>query len=981
MIWKPRVVGIAVCCLLLGPRVVDAQVAAPRADARLTPRPVAAVLPFANISGHAADGWISEGIAETVLADLERGGQVSVLRLGTFLAEAGRQGTPLSEGDDRAAIEIGRRLGVSWLVRGGYQRVGDQVRITARVVDVQTGLVAKTVKADGAMSRIFELQDRLVLDLGADLGNAQPPALARANPSEAPSSATPGRTAAVGTEGSGKPAPAPATGVPRVDAGMPRPSSATVPAVAPGPAVSGPPAGVVAAPLAGGGRPLAIVGPPPPLPPAVVARDAAGGATVRAVRVSQPLRIDGNLDESLYAGVSITDFVQIEPVFGVPATEKTEVWLGFDKDNVYVALRCWESQPERRVASEMRRDSRTILQEDKIEFAFDTFYDRRNGVVFAVNAAGGRVDGQVTNERAINLDWNPVWNLAVGRFAGGWTVEAAMPFKSLRYRSNLSQVWGFHVNRLNRAKNERSSLTLVARAVAQRASFQFSQAATLVGIEAPPPARTVEVKPYVTGNVTTDRNAVPQVTNDPGGDFGFDAKIGVTQGLTADFTYNTDFAQVEADEQQVNLTRFSLFFPEKREFFLENQGLFGFGGVTNLPNQGPSDTPTLFYSRRIGLDQGRQVPIDGGGRMTGRVGRYGVGAMSIQSGDVPGTTTRATNFSVVRVKRDVLRRSSIGLIATGRSVSQSGRGRNLAYGADGTFAFFQNLAINTYWARTDSDGNPGDNVSYRGQLDYAGDRYGVQAERLVIGSHFNPEVGFIRRADIHRNFGLLRFSPRPKGSKVVRRYTFQGSLGYTENGEGRKDLRIGDGEFDIEMQNGDKFIAGYAATYEFLPAPFRIATGVTLPVGGYDYSIARVGYNFGQQRKESGNLLIERGTFYNGRRTTVALSSGRVSLASHLSVEPTYSINRVDLVQGQFTTHLAGSRVTYTATPLMFVSSLLQYNSGTQAVSANVRLRWEYRPGSEMFIVYNEERDTLVPTFPVLTNRGIIFKINRLFRF
>jgi hypothetical protein len=731
-------------------------------------------------------------------------------------------------------------------------------------------------------------------------------------------------------------------------------------------------------------------GPAAPVPPEVIARDASGQVTIRAVRLVESLTLDGQLDEAVYRDVpAISDFIQNDPREGEPATEKTEVWVLFDSSTLYLVARCWESQPERMVVNEMRRDNTTIVQNDGIAFGLDTFHDRRNAVVFELNAIGGRIDGQVTNERQMNLDWNPVWDLKIGRFAGGWTVETAIPFKSLRYRPGRAQTWGFNARRVNRWKNEVSYITPLPASTTLRGHFQSSLMATLVGLETPAGFRNIEVKPYATSHVVTDRLSVPPVANDVGGNLGGDFKYAITQALTADATVRTDFAQVEADEQQVNLTRFSLFFPEKREFFLENQGTFAFGGTLGIGGGGgpggavanPTDTPLLFYSRRIGLSEGREVPIHAGGRVSGRVGRYSLGLLTIGTDDVPGSEAGATNFSVVRVKRDILRKSSVGAILTGRSLSQTGSGSNEAVGVDATLGFYDNLTINTYWARTRTDGLAGDDASYRAQLDYTGDRYGVQLERLAVGAHFNPEVGFVRRADMRRSFGQFRFSPRPRASKTVRRLSSVGSLAYIENGAGRLETRDTDAEFTVEFHNSDRFSVGYSNTYEFLPSAFTIASGVILPVDGYDFAAARAGYTLGTQRRVSGNLSIEHGSFFSGRKTSLAFSRGRFNVGPQLSLEPRISIDVVDLAEGAFTNRLFGSRVTYTISPLMFVSALLQYSSSANVVSANVRLRWEYRPGSELFVVWNENRDTLTPRFPDLANRALIVKINRLLRF
>ena len=729
--------------------------------------------------------------------------------------------------------------------------------------------------------------------------------------------------------------------------------------------------------------PPTIFGPPPPMPPAVIARDNAGKVTVRAVRVDDPPRIDGRLDETVYGRVAaISDFIQNDPDEGAPATEKTEVWLLYDDDHVYIVAKCWETRPDRRIASEMRRDNIRIVRDDNFAWSFDTFYSRRNGVLFEVSAVGGRLDGELTNESQINTDWNPVYDVAVGRFDGGWTMEAALPFKSLRYRGAGPQVWGFQARRVNRWKNESSYLTQLSAAQGLRGHFRASLAATLVGIDAPPASRLVEVKPYAIADLSTSVIDAPPVSNAVSGDLGLDVKVGVTQGLTADFTVNPDFAQVEADEQQINLTRFSLFFPEKREFFLENQGIFGFGGAaTSGPQAGASDTPILFYSRSIGLSAGREVPLDVGGRLTGRVGDFTLGALNIRADADRAVDVASTHFTVLRARRDILRRSSVGAMFTGRSVAQQAPGSNEAYGVDGIFGFYDDLTINTHWARTRTSGLDGNDTSYRGQLDYAGDRYGLQLEHLLVGDDFNPGVGFVRRRDMRRSFADVRFSPRPQSIALVRRFLWNGSFTYVENLEGLVETREATGAFTVEFENSDQLSFTGARTFEYLPEPFPIASGVTLPVGDYDFAFMGVGFNAGQQRRLSANILVEHGTFFSGHKTTIAVSRGRASVTNQFSVEPTYSVNWIDLAEGSFTTHLAGTRATYTMTPRMFASALVQYNSSLDAVSANVRFRWEYSPGSEIFVVFNEERDTEARRFPTLTNLAFIIKVNRLIRF
>jgi hypothetical protein len=326
----------------------------------------------------------------------------------------------------------------------------------------------------------------------------------------------------------------------------------------------------------------ALAGPPPPEPPAVVARDGEGRVTMRAIRIAQPLQLDGRLDENVYQTTpAVSGFVQQEPDEGEPATEATDVWVLFDDENLYISARMWDSQPERIVANEMRRDNRNIGQNDSFSVAIDTFYDRRSGFYFQTNSLGGIREALITDERSSNnFDWNTVWDTRSRMFDRGWTTEMAIPFKSLRYREGADeQIWSINFRRTVRWKNETSFLTPVPASYGPAGGTRFSVAATLVGVEVPARSRNLEVKPYAISELVTNRTVVPPVANDLGGDVGFDAKYGLTRSLIVDFTYNTDFAQVEEDEQQVNPTRFTQFFPERRDFFLEGQGIFEFANV------------------------------------------------------------------------------------------------------------------------------------------------------------------------------------------------------------------------------------------------------------------------------------------------------------------------------------------------------------------------------------------------------------------
>ena len=763
------------------------------------------------------------------------------------------------------------------------------------------------------------------------------------------------------------------------------------------------PGSAVAAAAGRGGGGLRVGGVPWPRPPDVVIRDGQGRVTVRAVRLVAGLQLDGLLDEPLYDCVrAIGDFIQLMPDEGAPASEKTEAWIAFDAESIYISARVWDSAPAADwVANEMRRDTPQLRDNDSFWVVFDTFHDRRNGVGFYTNALGALGDFAITNEGNPNGDWNPVWDVRTGRFDGGWTVEMEIPFKSLRYRPGPAQVWGVQLRRTIRRRNELAFLTPLPISAGRSGIFRISQAATLVGLEVPAGGNNLlEIKPYAIGGVTTDLAATPPRRNAGEGAGGVDVKYGLTQNLTADLTYNTDFAQVEVDEQQVNLTRFSLFFPEKREFFLEGQGIFNFArgaadggrrntglrqqGGGNRRAQNAGNAPTLFYSRRIGLEGGAVVPIVGGGRVTGKVGDFDVGALNIQTDAEATSGALPTNFTVVRLKRDILRRSSVGALVTSRSVSVAGNGSSRAYGADATFSFHDNVNFLGYLAKTSTPGRDGEDLSYQGQFVYAGDRYGLQAEHLVIEDNFVPEVGFLRRSNFRRSYATGRFSPRPHAVEAVRQFRFEGSFDYILTADtGFVETRQTQLAFLTEFENSDRLGVSAADNYELLVEPFEAGPGVTLPVGGYGFRDVELLYAPGAQRRLSGELRVLIGEYFNGSIRSLTFSRGRLEVTPELSVEPTLSINWIDTPHGAFRADLAVSRVTYTFTPRMFFSGLVQYNSSTNTVGNNLRLRWEYTPGSELFVVYTDERhaDPFRPDRSYgLRSRGLVVKVNRLFR-
>ena len=893
-----------------------------------------AVGPFTNITGAEDAAWVGAGIAETLRVELELAG---------FDVVARDPVTPPMEAD--------------LAVTGGYQRVGDRIRTSVTLTEVRTGQVVRSITIDGAMAELFEWQDRIANELLVDLvpgATDQPPA---------------------GSDPSVPPSPLLADAAPGGPPGSPRAERVD--------------------PDASLGS---IDGPPPPIAPEVMTRDAEGRVTVRATRLTEPFVLDGQLDEQIYQSVRpITDLVQQVPDEGSPATEKTEAWITFDESNLYFAARVWDSAPPTEwVANEMRRDSRALFQNDTFGMSFDTFYDRRNGFFFYTNPIGGMTDQRVRPDGP-NIDWNTVWDARTGRFEGGWTMEVEIPFKSLRYRPGPYQIWGVQLRRGMMRRNELAQLTPVPVSMGRAGVHHLASAATQVGIEVPDSGLALELKPYGIGGVTSNLGEDPPVRNARDGDVGFDVKYGITESLTADLTYNTDFAQVEVDEQQINLTRFNLFFPEKREFFLEGQGIFnfgrgglgggsgGFGSRSGRPGSRGGETPTVFFSRRIGLQDGGIVPIVAGGRVTGKVGSFDVGGLNIHTDEVRISGATPTNFTALRVKRDILRRSSIGGIFTNRSVSLVGDGSSQAYGVDGIFSFYDNLELLTYLAKTRTPGISERDTSYQGRFRYNGDRYGLTADHLVVEDNFIPEVGFVRRDNLRRTNVTGRFSPRPRSIESVRQFTFEAALDYLLTADtGLLETRRRAARFSTELENSDRAGIDFTSSFERLDEPFDIAPDVVVPMGGYNFSDVRLSYSLGQQRRVSGSLSLQKGTFWSGDITSVAYTRGRVSVQDQLSFEPSVSFNWIDLPEGSFTTTLVQSRVNYTFTPRMFFSGLLQYNSSGNSLNTNLRLRWEYSPGSELFVVYTEDRNT-DPFFPDrftdLRNQGFVVKLTRLFRF
>ena len=723
-----------------------------------------------------------------------------------------------------------------------------------------------------------------------------------------------------------------------------------------------------------------ILGPPAPPPDEAVRRAADGRVTLRAYRLAEPLTVDGVLDDPVYDQVPAAEgFIQQEPDEGAPVSESTRVWVLYDTESLYVAADLEELHPELLLANEMRRDQRNIGWGDSFSVILDTFYDRRNGFLFHTNAVGALFDAQVTDERNTNSDWNTVWWVRTNRRDDGWTVEMRIPFRSLRYAAGGPQLWGINFRRLIKHENERAFLTPTPRAYSRDGLIRLSNAATLVGLEAPAGSRRMELKPYLIGSQT--HVPLDDRLNEWAGDVGGDFKFGVTDGLTADITWNTDFAQVEDDETQVNLSRFSLFYPEKREFFLEGQGVFDFGGRETRFFGGPTDVPIPFFSRSIGISGGSAVPILGGARMHGRAGAYQMGLMNIQTSEVDALDYEGANFSAFRVKRDLFARSNIGVIATHRNHTEDGGGPNSLYGVDGNFAPTENIRINTFYMATSEAGvDPGlDAASYMGQFRYDTDLIDVTAERLYLGEDFNPAMGFVRRRDFTKNGGSLQFAPRPRGIEAIRQFEFQVQANEYDRPDGELETREITLDARAIFESSDRLMFDHTITEEHLLEGFDLSDEVAVPAGSYQFSRTGVRIRMGSHRKVSGMLRYELGGFFGGTRQEVSYW-GRAEVNQRLSFEPNISLNWIDVPAGLVRAQVSRLRATYTVSPRSFLGALVQYNSAAETISANVRFRWEYSPGSDLFVVFSTNRDG-TDSLSGLTDRALVVKFTRLFRF
>ncbi len=689
---------------------------------------------------------------------------------------------------------------------------------------------------------------------------------------------------------------------------------------------------------------------------------------VRAARIARasvvataPV-IDGRLDDTVWRDVEpLTGFVQRELREGEPISERTEIRIVTDREALYVGAWLFDRDPAGIVPGEKVRDV-TLTNSDYVGIILDTYLDRQNGFVFATTPAGIEYDAQVVKEgegggvfqsgqtRAqagsmggFNLNWDGSWTVATSIDSLGWYAEFRIPFSTLRYGGGATQRWGLNVVRAIRRKSEEAFWSFIPR---QFNLMRLSRAGTLEGIRVPA-RRVATVTPYVLGGV--QRNYLTEAEARRSSEIGGDLKFGVTPSLTLDLTYNTDFAQVEVDEQRTNLTRFPLFFPEKRPFFLENAGIF---------SAGTPQAVELFFSRRIGIDTlGNPVPIRGGGRVTGRVAGLTIGALQIFT-DRAGSVQPATSYSVARLTREISARSRVGVIGVQRVATHESGDRNRTYGVDGRIGVGDAWTIDWWGAKTETPALTGNDLGYSVRANYQTLAWNNTLRFVQVGDEFRPDVGFLNRGGGYRFYdaGLMRIVLKPEWTWLkqwnphANYRAYYGLDGYYQSGQVHVDLT------EVEFANGGRFGPEFNLHHEGLQGPFAIARNVTVPPGAYNY--ASLGLDFATNPSAPLSLSF-RGDFgglYNGRRNggNVTLTARRgASFSSSLL----FDYHDVHLDQGDFVRSLVGVRLGYYFTPRIFALSLVQYSNQARSWTANARFGWLNTAGTGLFVVFNDGRE------------------------
>jgi hypothetical protein len=694
--------------------------------------------------------------------------------------------------------------------------------------------------------------------------------------------------------------------------------------------------------------------------------------TVSAGRVEEGPQIDGSLEDEVWESAGrIDQFTQQEPQEGAPATERTEVLILYDSRNLYLGLRAFESESGGIIATEMRRDSSRLLEEDNFQIIIDSFNDYRSGYMFVTNPLGARLEQQIFEEGEgfsrgttsnVNRDWDGVWTVKTRRSEEGWTAEIVIPLTTLRFQQEEVQSWGINFMRNIRRKNEQVFWAPIPKG---HSLTRVSLAGTVSGLTSLNQGMDLRITPFLLGSVRAQRVGEVEDTSLPS-DVGLDVKYGVTSALNLDVTVNTDFAQVEVDEQQVNLTRFSLFFPEKRDFFLENAGQFNVGTRRQEAQ--------LFFSRRIGLSSGGQpLPILGGARLSGRINRNNIALMNIQTREAFGQN--GENFLVARYSREILSRSKVGGIFIDKQ-ELDGADFNRTLGLDTTLAVSKNLTLNGFLAKTSTPGITDSDLAFHGRASYRDTSWNVYSSYLDIQDHFNAEVGFVPRTGIRTSQTHIEYNPRPERFHI-RVMEPMVNFTYTTDQNNRLLTRRVHQMVGFRLDDGSYVNVFYNSILEVLDNPFAIHPGVIIPPGTYTFGAWVFQYNTDPSRWLYTKLRYSPQTFFDGFRKDTDVTLG-IRATSQLSAELRYRRNEVELPGGDFKVNLGTLRLDYSFSPRMTLRTLVQYNSDLREFNSSIRFHFIYRPGSDLYLVYNDlRRDPL--GLEETRDRQLVLKLNYMF--
>jgi len=693
-------------------------------------------------------------------------------------------------------------------------------------------------------------------------------------------------------------------------------------------------------------------------------------ARISVYNSPEPITFDGLLTEPCWQKAQvISDFRQRDPHEGEPATEKTEIRVVLYKKTLYIGVVAYDSNPDLIVAKEMKRDG-AVEADDSITIVLDTYLDHRNAFYFAFNANGARRDGLIVDEGMIiapkggtdveqlNADWNGIWDVKAAVTDTGWQAEVMIPLDTLRSKSN-QQVWGINFRRIICRKHEEALWQAWRRNLG---IFRISEAGLLDGMPNFQLAHRYEVHPFVSFAVTETLppNATPtsDLVNEHPVKFGADGKVKLSENLTADLTVNTDFAQTEVDQAVVNLTRFPVLFPEKRDFFLENAGFFDF--VQPAGNK-------VFFSRRIGLSPaGDPTPIDFGGRVTGKIGRFDVGLLNVQARE-QGSDLPATNFTTIRPKYGILKKSYVGAIFTNVYNTRDGN-RNQVFGLDGVMRFTnffkQNLSVSSSIALSSTPGLKGDNASGYFGVSYPNDWVEAFFNYGFVQKNFNPELGFMERGSVEQYSAKWTFQPRPPApwNKVIRQLAFKPLemiLYKTLPTHQMESLKLESRPIGVLFQTGDEFEVNIQRYFDRLDEDFNIFRNVVIPKDRYWWTIYQLQFNTSNKRRWNITKAdIQWGRYYNGKMTTFNFD-GAVRFTSHFSLGGGDVINWATQFQGaSFTTHAPYARVAYALSNRANLQVFTQWNNKDRTVDVYVRLHIIPKIGSDIYAVFNQLVDT-----------------------